>query len=75
VREERLLATALAACGLALVLAAGGIDRTLGAWVVVLAMQAMPYAAALICNRIGHVPSATPLQPAANVASVGDGPA
>jgi hypothetical protein len=60
VREERLLAWALLACGVSLVVATGGVDRTLAAWLVVLAMQAMPYVMALLCDRIGR---ARPLRP------------
>ncbi len=54
VREERLLLIGLAACGVALLIAEkGSIGPELLAWLAVLSMQGVPYAMALVCQRLG----------------------
>ncbi len=62
VREHRWLLAGLIASGAMLTLVAGGIDRTLGAWLIVLAMQGVPYAMALLCQWLGTRKSTLPVR-------------
>lgn len=52
VREEALLLAALLAAIGAFALERSPLDRDAGLWMLVLAMQALPYAAALLCARV-----------------------
>jgi exo-beta-1,3-glucanase (GH17 family)/cellulose synthase/poly-beta-1,6-N-acetylglucosamine synthase-like glycosyltransferase len=54
VREERALLLGLAVCAAALVIDAGAVDAILGAWLLVIGLQAVPYSSALVCDRLGR---------------------
>ena len=53
VRVEALLLAGLAACGAALLAAGVDAGHERAAWAAVLSMQAVPYAMALLCRRLG----------------------
>jgi exo-beta-1,3-glucanase (GH17 family)/cellulose synthase/poly-beta-1,6-N-acetylglucosamine synthase-like glycosyltransferase len=69
VREERALLLGLAVCAAALVIDAGAVDAILGAWLLVIGLQAVPYVSALVCDRLGRrrpdapAPRPTPTAP------------